>query len=398
MDASAPTDWRKIKGEQIAKTKVIKPLGKGWVVPSQTTNNYYVVSDMFRCDCPDFLNRNRSCKHVYAVHCYLMGVGKTYLVDQIKQPRVTYTQNWQSYNKAQTKEIKLFDELLRDLVQSIEEPEYVFGRPKLNLRETLFCAIQKVYSQLSSRRAYSLYENAMDKELINKAPHFNAVSKLLNKPETATILQKLIEITAKPLGSIETDFAVDSSGFRTRSFGQYAEEKFNLKRHHKWLKVHVISGTKTNVVTAVKITKEYAHDSPLLKELVVSTSHNFKINEVSADKGYSSRSNYDLIAELGGTPYILFKKNARGRSKGSHMWGKMYHFFQFNREEYLRHYHKRSNAESVFSAIKKKFGDSVKSKNSVAQVNEMLCKIIAYNITVLIQEMQELGVKPDFCT
>ncbi len=31
------------------------------------------------------------------------------------------------------------------------------------------------------------------------------------------------------------------------------------------------------------------------------------------------------------------------------MWGQMYHYFMFRREEFLAHYHKRSNVESTFS-------------------------------------------------
>lgn len=38
----------------------------------------------------------------------------------------------------------------------------------------------------------------------------------------------------------------------------------------------------------------------------------------------------------------------------------------------------------------------LKSKNKTAQKNELLCKIIAYNITVLIAEMHQLGINPDF--
>ncbi len=57
---------------------------------------------------------------------------------------------------------------------------------------------------------------------------------------------------------------------------------------------------------------------------------------------------------------------------------------------------KRDNAESTFAAIKKKFGENIKSRNRIAQENEMLCKIIAYNITVLIHSMFELGITPDF--
>jgi hypothetical protein len=52
--------------------------------------------------------------------------------------------------------------------------------------------------------------------------------------------------------------------------------------------------------------------------------------------------------------------------------------------------------ESVFSALKRKFGETLRSRNPVAQVNELLVKVLAYNITVLIHEMFEHGVVPDF--
>ncbi len=39
--------------------------------------------------------------------------------------------------------------------------------------------------------------------------------------------------------------------------------------------------------------------------------------------------------------------------------------------EFFEHYHKRSNVETTFMAIKTKFGDTLKSKNEVAQVNEL---------------------------
>ena len=55
----------------------------------------------------------------------------------------------------------------------------------------------------------------------------------------------------------------------------------------------------------------------------------------------------------------------------------MFHYFQYRRDEFLAHYHKRSNVESVFSMIKAKFRDHVRSKTDVAMVNEVLCKIIS---------------------
>src|SRR5687768_17700612 len=56
------------------------------------------------------------------------------------------------------------------------------------------------------------------------------------------------------------------------------------------------------------------------------------------------------------------------------LFERMFHYFQFRKEEFLGHYHKRSNVESTFSMIKRKFGDSVRSRNDVAMVNEVLCK------------------------
>ena len=76
----------------------------------------------------------------------------------------------------------------------------------------------------------------------------------------------------------------------------------------------------------------------------------------------------------------------------------MWHFYNFNREAFLQHYHKRSNVETTFSMIKAKFGSSVKAKSPTAQVNEVLCKVLCHNICVLIQSIYELGLEPTFWT
>lgn len=46
--------------------------------------------------------------------------------------------------------------------------------------------------------------------------------------------------------------------------------------------------------------------------------------------------------------------------------------------------------------IKRKFGDAVRSKTDVAIRNEVLAKVLCRNIAVVIHEMHELGIAPDF--
>jgi len=62
----------------------------------------------------------------------------------------------------------------------------------------------------------------------------------------------------------------------------------------------------------------------------------------------------------------------------------------------MKHYHLRSNVETTFFMIKARFGDFIRSKDKVAQLNEVLLKVLCHNICVVIQEMFELGIEPNF--
>ena len=62
----------------------------------------------------------------------------------------------------------------------------------------------------------------------------------------------------------------------------------------------------------------------------------------------------------------------------------------------MEHYHLRSNVETTNFMIKAKFGDVIRSKDKTAQINEVLLKVLCHNIVVLIQEMFELDIGPEF--
>jgi len=392
---------RDLRGKAIAEQgDQIKKVGaNSFKVKSQSGKGVYEVretKDGITCTCPDFIYRGGRCKHIAATKYYLEVEKDTPHGITYEKVQLTYAQAWNAYNAAQKTEVKLFDELLKDLVKAIPESTQTRGRPRLSLQETFFCAIQKVYSQLSSRRAHSLFQNATERGQISHAPYFNAPSALFNDPETTPILHKLIMLSALPVAGLENDFSVDSTGFRTTTFSAYNEAKYGQTKEHHWLKAHICAGVKTNIVAAISITEENGADSPQFGPLIKKTAQGFSIEEVTADLAYSSRLNLQTVENVGGKSYIPFKKNATGRAGGSTIWQKMFHYFQLNREEFLEHYHKRSNIEATNAAIKRKFGETLKSKNPVAQANELLAKIVAYNLTVVIHEMYENGINPEF--
>jgi transposase len=242
---------------------------------------------------------------------------------------------------------------------------------------------------------------AHERRYVAKIPHFNSVLNTLENPDVRPVLTSMIEPSALPLRSVETDFAADSTGFSTGKFERWFDHKWGKERlRHEWVKVHIMCGVKTNVVTAVEIHGKNASDATLLPPLLATTAHNFKLSEVSGDKGYLSARNVAAIRDAGALPFIALKSNSTDRGavgRGSKAYRDMFHFFLWKREEFLQCYHKRSNVETTFSMMKRKFGDSLRSKTDVAMVNEALCKILCHNLVVLIHEIQELGIEPLFC-
>jgi transposase len=153
--------------------------------------------------------------------------------------------------------------------------------------------------------------------------------------------------------------------------------------------------------TSVEVSDAYSNDYTHFKALVDQTAQNgFKMAEISADKGYIGATNLLTSLQHGAMPYIPFKINAKAKASTygakSRVWDKLLGFYTDNREEFLQHYHKRSNVETVFHMIKAKFGQRLRSKTLIAQTNELLCKVLCHNLCVVIQSQHELGIETDF--
>jgi transposase len=310
----------------------------------------------------------------------------------------TYSQDWEAYNQAQTQEKIIFLELLHELVSQVPQPKRTgAGRPSANLGEMIFSCCLKTYLDFSSRRSESDIRLSQQLQYLDHIPHFNTVLKYFNQPIMKKALTKLIEASSLPLKEIETDFTMDSSGFSTVMYGHWLEKRLIFNEHKTFKKAHVMSGVKTNIITHIEVTDGYVADGLLLETLVKNTSKNFQMREVSADKGYLSEKSLGFIFQHGAIPFIPFKNNVKYSTENkSPIWNIMFRFFKDNKKEFMRHYHKRNNAESVFSMMKRKFGSNVRGKSSLVQENEILCKALCHNICVLIQEMFELGIKVDF--
>lgn len=393
-------DGRELRAVQIAATTKLEPRNGQWSVPSQSGTGSYEVgiqeTGLWACTCPDHETRLIDCKHIRAVEFTIRRETRSGGVAFTELVKVTYSQDWTAYNLAKTREGEHFPELLAQLCALVPQPPQESGRPRLPLADMVYSMVQKTYSGTASRRIVSELRQAERAGHIDSAPSFNSVLRYTRMPEVTPVLHELVTVSSLPLKAVETEFAVDSSGFGTKRTVTWLSKKHGRPMSaREWVKLHLMAGVRTHIVTGVEVTGWTAADSPYLPQLVDRTAANFDVREVSADKGYLTKSNADAIERVGAVPFMPFKSNSV-EPTGDTAWTRMWHYYSYNRSAFLNHYHRRSNVETVFAMIKAKFGDDVLSKSDTAQVNEVLCKVIAHNLCVLIQSFYELGIDPGF--
>ncbi len=419
LEPHAPDDGdigRQRRGIAIAALVPIRKHKSQYRVPAQSSEaSHYTVNvagNQPTCTCPDWTLRQRDCKHIIAARLVAareaaVSDGSVIEAEEVDEAvferapaRPTYGQDWRSYDRAQEHEGQYFPALIHDLCNSVAQPEYDYGRPKLPISDMLFCIARKEYSGLSRRRVMSVIRDDYEKGLISHLPSSGSLTKYIDNPDLTPILKQLVQESARPLAAVETKLAVDATGFSTRVYDRWFEHKWGKEiKQAQWIKAHIMCGTLTNIITAVEVTSGNRNDTKFLPRLLRASTENFDVEELSADKGYLSKKNFNTAAALGVDLYMPFKVDSRERNpkrKRSIAWEKAFRHYHDHREEFLQHYHLRSNAESTMQMLKSKFGPSVRSRIQTGQFNEILARCLCHNICVLIKSMYEFGIEIDF--
>ncbi len=315
--------------------------------------------------------------------------------------QITLKRDWSLYNTYQSEEKLMFMRMLSDAVNALDIPyEYCGnGRPKIGMEDMLKCCVIKVFNCFSCRRTIPDLHMAKGLGYIHYIPHFNSMSNYMKSPLITPYLEQLYRLLALPFRGIEQYFAIDSTGF-----GRYNTSWLRVREDKKaWRsfnKLHIIVGCRTNVIALARITEAGDHDSIQFSRMLKETAKIFSVREIYGDKGYLSFYNINAAKDAGAIPYIMPKKNTKLASKkpwkDTEAWDRMVTFWRHHEEDFLNHYHRRSNVESTFSSIKAKFLPYIRSKDPVAQKNEILCKVACHNISMLIRAIFEYGTNADF--
>ena len=223
---------------------------------------------------------------------------------------------------------------------------------------------------------------------------YNSVYRFFENESYTPIFSNLIARGRLPLKPLEGRFAVDSSGFTTSRFVSWFDHRYGVtRRGHDWVKVHLMCGVKTNIVTSVEIPGRNTRDAPRFGPLVQRTALISRSKESRLTKAVRGRQDIKTAYSDRGRPLYPVQGPIRRTPRAA--CGRRCFTSPARRDGFFEH-STAGNVETTFSMIKAKFGDHIRSKTDTAMRNEALCKILCHNICCVIQSMYEFGIQPTF--
>jgi len=175
---------------------------------------------------------------------------------------------------------------------------------------------------------------------------------------------------------------IDSTGIRCigRSVWYCIRIKKKIKKRD-CDKIHAAVDADLLLILNFRITKWSRNDNPFLIKLLKL----FKlIGLVFADKGYLSRKNFQFSADKEGALFCPFKKNSTAKPNSNPAWKFAFNLWSKCNWVYMNTYHQRSKIEAVFSAVKKRYGDSFKCRKKTMRRKEVALRFIAYNVFIML--------------
>jgi IS5 family transposase len=175
--------------------------------------------------------------------------------------------------------------------------------------------------------------------------------------------------------------AIDSTGVKVTNRGEWIRHKWKVKRGY--LKIHIAVDIKKKRILSLQVTSEKVHDGKILPELIddITIKQNKVVETAIMDGAYDSNNNFQYLSFSGIQPVIKVRKNSRRRKTNHYLRNKNIQLQKTNLQQWKDSvdYGQRWIAETIFSCIKRMFGEYVTAIRFENMVKEMILKVSLYN-------------------
>jgi hypothetical protein len=176
--------------------------------------------------------------------------------------------------------------------------------------------------------------------------------------------------------------AIDTTGIKVTNRGEWIRHKWNVKRGY--LKIHVVVDIKSKRILSLIVTSEQVHDSQVLPELIqdITIKKNKEIDTAIADGAYDNNKIFQFLSFNNIKSAIKVRKNSRCRKTNHYLRNKSVKMQKNNLQQWKDSvsYGHRWIAETVFSVIKRMFGEYVTAIRFENMIKEIVLKASLYNL------------------
>jgi len=204
----------------------------------------------------------------------------------------------------------------------------------------------------------------------------------LRSADYTTLWQRISNLELNiPVPDNDIVVAVDSTGMKVTSRGDWMREKHGVERKG-WIKVHVAVDVETRRPITFEITDERITDQDMVKPMLT----DIKLKDSLMDGAYDKEEVFKFLKEKGvAMPGIKIRKNAIVKA-GSERAESVLEFKKYGYDSWkkVHRYGRRWAAESVFSAIKRIFGENVRATSKKGMFDEVSRMLNFYSIILSI--------------
>ena len=289
--------------------------------------------------------------------------------------------NWNKYNESLVKrgEVLLdFDVIdnwpteLEKMNQGKEGRKFVYPDSFIKL-----LGYMRVYFHLPYRQTEGVVRERASSTLPSIPDYYSNINRRINRLN--------ININSKNNNNNDDYFviAVDSTGIKVTNRGEWIRHKWKVKRGY--LKIHVaVDIKKRKIISLDDVISEQVHDDgKVLSELIddITINQNKTVESVIADGSYDSNRNFQLLSFKGIRPAIKVRKNSIYRKTNHYLRNKAVQSQKTDLQQWKDSviYGKRWIVETIFSCIKRMFGEYVTAIRFENMVKEIMLKVSLYN-------------------
>jgi transposase len=232
----------------------------------------------------------------------------------------------------------------------------------------------RVYFHLLYRQTEGVVKAHSNKK-VPPVPDYSTINRRVNK----------LEIKINERVGNDIVIALDSTGIKVTNRGEWLPHKWNVRKGY--LKIHIAVDIKKKKIVSLDVTSEEVHDGSRLKKLVDNALENNTLKKVIADGAYDNKENFQYLLDNNIEAAIKVRKNSTtyDRSIGcySRKIAVLKQLKNFEKWKAKVSYSSRWTAETVFSSLKRMFGEHVSAKKFSNMVKEMTLKASLYNVFIL---------------